>query len=132
MSATLNCCNTCATTETVNVPGGEGAAGVDGTNGVNAYTHLTTDLVIPVAPNTVTVGVESSLWMVIGQVVIIGEGVTPSDAPNGRAHFEVTALPSATSVTLEPLDYLDDTVAGQTLATGCTVSPAGMQGPAGP
>lgn len=105
---------------------------MDGTNGVNAFTHLIGALVIPVAPNTVTVGVETSIWMVVGQVVIIGEGVNPSDNPNGWAHFLVTALPSSTSVTLEPLDYLGDAAAGQTLAIGCTVSPAGLQGPAGP
>jgi hypothetical protein len=128
----LNCCNPCATTETVNVPGTEGTAGVDGTNGINAYTHLTTTLLIPVAPNTVVVGVESALWMVIGQVVIVGEGVTPTSAPNGWAHFEVAGLPSATSVTLLPLDYLGDTAALQTLDIGCNVSPAGLQGPAGP
>jgi len=132
MSAPLQCCTPCATTETVNTPGGEGAAGTDGTNGINAYTTLTANLVIPAEAANVTAYVVSSVWMVIGQVLIIGEGIIPSSAPNGWANFQVAAIPDATSVTLTFLNYTGDQIAGQTLASGATVSPAGLIGPAGP
>jgi hypothetical protein len=132
MAAPLNCCNPCATVETVNIPGVEGTAGTDGADGVNAFTQLTADLVIPVQGANVTAFVSSALWMVIGQVVIIGEGVIPSNAPNGWANFQVASIASATEVTLTFLEYDGDTATGQTLATGATVSPAGLVGPAGP
>jgi hypothetical protein len=134
MSSPLACCNTCATTETVNVPGNEGDPGLDGTNGVDAFTHLTEGLLIPAEGNSITIGVESSVWMVVGQILIIGEGVIPSDAPNGWANFQVTGIPSAVSVTLTSLQYPGDTPdgGGATLASGATVSPAGLIGPTGP
>jgi hypothetical protein len=132
MSAPLACCNTCATTETVNTPGSEGPEGLDGTNGVNAFTHLTQSLLIPVEGNSITIGVESSVWMVIGQILIIGEGIVPTAAPNGWANFQVTGIPSSVSVTLKSLQYPGDTASGGTLASGATVSPAGLIGPTGP
>ena len=132
MSATLSCCNTCATVETVNVPGPEAAAGVDGSNGINAYTHTTANLTpIPAEGDPITIAVDSSAWMVVGQIVIVGDGL-PSVGETGWGHFQVTGIPSATSVTLEFLNYSGDEVAGGTLLSGCTVSPAGMIGPAGP
>lgn len=129
MASVLNCCNSCSETETVNIPGVEGAPGVDGINGINAYTLLTADLTIPAIAATVLASVTSSVWMVIGQVLIIGEGIVPSDAPNGWANFQVTAIPDATSVTLTYLGYTGDTATGEVLATNATVSPAGLIGP---
>lgn len=133
MSATLNCCNSCATTETVNIPGSEGTAGVDGVNGINAFSTLTTNLLIPAVGLDVNgIGVGSTLWMVVGQIVIVGEGVNPSLIPNGWAHFRVAGIVDTTTVNLTAMDYDGDTAAGQTLSIGCTISPAGVQGPAGP
>lgn len=130
MSATLSCCTPCAEVETVNVPGTEGPAGVDGTNGVNAYTTTTSE--IASFANPVSVDVVSSVWLVIGQILIIGDGF-PSVGETNWAHFRVTAIPSATSVTLEYLAYPDDDGdLDGVLIVGCSVSPAGMIGPAGP
>lgn len=132
MSAPLNCCNQCATLETVNIPGGEGDPGVDGTDGVNAYTRVSANFTIPAEDDTVDVSVNTSAWMVVGQIVIVGEGLTPSNAPNGWANFQVTALPNSTTARLKYLNYTGDTATGQVLANGCVVTPAGLIGPAGP
>lgn len=133
MAAPLSCCNPCAQVETVNVPGTEGEAGTDGVDGVNAFTYLTANLLIPnISPDTRTANVNNSTWMVIGQILIIGEGIIPTAAPNGWAHFQVVGIPDPTSVELIFLDYPGDTPTGDTLASGCVVSPAGMQGPTGP
>lgn len=133
MSATLSCCSSCATVETVNVPGAEGSAGVDGTNGINAYS-TTTDAIGPLPAadaDAGIIGVESSVWMVVGQIVIVGDGVN-SVGETGWGHFLVTAIPNATSVRLEYKDYAGDKGTGTTLLSGCTISPAGLIGPAGP
>lgn len=132
MSAPLSCCNPCATIETVNIPGLEGDPGINGTDGQNAYTRVTANFTIPAQGDTVDIAVESSVWLVVGQVVIVGEGIIPSDAPNGWANFQVAALPNSTTIRGTFLNYSGDTATGQVLADGCTVSPAGLIGPAGP
>lgn len=130
MSAPLSCCNPCSTVETVNVPGIEGAPGVDGVDGQNAYTFLTADILS--FANPVTANVISSVWMVVGQVLIIGDGY-PSVGETNYAHFRVSSIPSSTQVVLTYLGYSVDNGDGDgTLLTGCGVSPSGEEGPAGP
>lgn len=134
MSATLQCCTPCATTETVNTPGSEGTPGTDGTNGQNAYTVTVSQISFtPGGGEQAIVGVvlESAVWLVVGQIVIIGDGVN-SVGETDWGHFRVTAITSATTVNLTYLDYAGDGAGDGILLVGCTVSPAGQVGPAGP
>lgn len=97
---------------------------MDGTNGINAYTNTTADFVLPNGGDTVLVTVDSSAWMVIGQGLIAGVGVDGNGS--GPAHFRVSALPSATSATLEFMNLDGDLLPGETITSGATVSPASI------
>lgn len=108
----------CCTPEIVNVPGLEGDPGVDGENGLNAFTLTTNDFLVPAIGDPVTVQVEDSSWMVIGQVVVV----------DGPAHFTVTSKPSSTSAELTFLGQVGDITAGDTVSAGATVSPSGVAG----
>jgi hypothetical protein len=130
-----NCCAPCPTVETVNVPGiegADGAAGSSGSNGVGAFTVVTgafnvpPDLVTPV-----TIGVANSSWMVIGQILIIGQGAGVALANPGPATFIVNAIPSGASVQLLWLNYPGDVAAGTAISANAIVSPSGKQ-PAAP
>jgi len=135
MSATLSCCTPCATVETVNVPGTEGDPGTNGTNGVNAFSTTESQILfVPgggEAPLGAPVTVDTTLWMVVGQEVIIGDGVN-SVGETDWAHFRITAIGNATTVSLTYLDYPGDGAGDGILLVGCTVSPSGPIGPAGP
>lgn len=129
--STAECCQPtcCPTVQTVDIPGSsgaDGAAGADGANGVNAFTVTTNDFVVPpdlVTP--VTVAVASSLWMVIGQPLIIGQGIGAALANPGPASFKVNAIPSTTSVTLLWTNRVGDVAAGTTISAGAVVSVTG-------
>lgn len=123
MSSVLDCCTPCGTVQITQVPGNEGPAGTDGTDGVSAYTITTDDLLIVVSPAVTTIGVLSSVWLVIGQVLIIGAGISDLTV-GGPAHFVVTDIPSSTSVTLEYLGSVGDVAPGETILAGATVSPS--------
>lgn len=122
MSAPSNCDCRCETPEIVTIPGSpgdNGQNGANGTNGTNAFTFLTAELTIPTVGNTVIASVAVSSWMALGQVVIVSDGTK-------KGHFEVTALPSSTSVTLKFLEYPGDSVATTNIANAAKVSPAGV------
>lgn len=122
-----NCCNSCPEVQTVNTPGvqGDDGVGTNGTDGINAYSALTAGGTVPAAAgDSGTYAVGDSTWMVIGQIVVIGD---PGDslANPGPATFRVTAIPSATSFTGDWLDYPGDVAGGTALTLGCGVSPSG-------
>lgn len=107
-----------------------GTNAINGTNGVNAYTITTADFVVPVTGNNVTISVLNTAWMVIGQVLIIGQGTTVIADP-GPMHGQVMAIPNASTVTVKALGYVGDVVAGTTIGTGtnlggAVVSPSGL------
>lgn len=118
MSATSPCIPCCTTPQSVNVPGPEGDAGTNGTNGVNAYTLTTADFVVPAIGATVTISVQSSAWMVVGQVLIV----------TGPANFLITVIPNGTSVTAMFLGYPGDVAPAATISSGAKVSPSGLRG----
>lgn len=124
MSDTLNCCSPCSTVQPAQIPGLEGAPGLDGVDGVNAYTHTSADFVLPNGGDVVLVTVDSSVWMVIGQVLILGVGV--DGVGSGPAHMRVTSLPSSTSANMEFLNIAGDLLPGDTITTGSTVSPSAV------
>jgi len=116
MPATSPCNPCCSKPLNTNIPGIEGVAGIDGTNGINAYTVTTADFVVPAVGDTVTVQVEDSSWMVVGQVIFIA----------GPSYWRVVSIPDSTSVELEFLGYTGDVSPGATISTGAGVSPGGV------
>lgn len=131
-----SCCTPCpTTTTTVSIPGiqGEpGVAGTNGTNGLNAFSTLLADMIVPgdtVTPVTITVS--SSLWMVIGAELIIGQGQGIVLTNPGPAHFIIDSIPSASSVTLLWLNESGDVPAGSQIDAQALVSPSGKQGNSG-
>lgn len=117
----------CTTVQNVQIPGVEGLPGTNGTNGQNgidAYTITTVAFAIPAVGSPVTVSVANSLWMAIGQVVIVGQGVGAVLANPGPMTAVVTALPSANSVQLTALGYPGD-ASGANIDSTAVVSPAG-------
>ncbi len=114
MPSTQSCTPCCATTQITEVPGSQGDDGGDGSDGQNAYTLTTASFVIPAVGDDVTIAVQSSLWMAIGQVLVVT-----------GTYFKVISKPSATTVTLENLGYSGSGAPGGTIASGSTLSPAG-------
>lgn len=114
----------CSTVPPVNVPGVEGEPGIgtDGADGVNAYTVTLSDFVIPAVNSNVTVGVGTSIWMVVGEIVFAGDGTD-------QGHFQVVSLPGNTSAELKFLGYRGDSAPGATVDAGAGVTPSGTQPP---
>ena len=109
-------------------PGQTGGDGTDGGRGISAFCITTSQFIVPASGSSVTAAVGNHLgltwadWTVpfaIGQTVYV----------EGGGHFEVTARPSATQVTLENLGYTGNQPAGTIVAAAKRVSPAGIQGP---
>jgi hypothetical protein len=118
-----NCSPACNPPSTTNIPGAageDGAAGADGAPGVNAYTLNTAAFVVPAKAANVTVTVADTSWMAVGQPIFI----------EGAGVFEVVAIPSATTVQLEYLDYDTNVEVGTNIAIGSVVTPGGFQEPA--
>lgn len=125
MSAT-NCACPCpdpTVTEIPGAPGVDGASGADGANGVNAYTVTTTaSFNLPGAPGpTGLVNVAVSSWMVVGQIIWISDALGTA-----MGTFKVLTIPSSTGVTLNWLQYPDDSAPGTPITVGSGVTPSGI------
>lgn len=116
MAAPSPCVPCCNTPQSVNVPGVEGEPGTDGSNGQSAYTLTTADFVIPAINSNVTISVQNSDWIALGQVVVA----------DGPAHFQVVSLPGSTSIELKFLGYPNDLSAGGTISMGAKIAAAGV------
>lgn len=123
MSSVLDCCSPCGTVQNTLVPGIEGAPGLDGTSGINAFSTVATDFIVPAIAGNVTIDVDSSVWLVIGQVVIIGSGFT-NPAAGGPAHFSVASIPTSATVELTFLGSVGDVTPGESILAGATLSPS--------
>lgn len=75
------------------------------------------DFLIPAIGSPVTVSLDTSEWMVVGQIVSFG----------GPATFRVSSIPNTTSATLVFLGYSGDLAPGVTISAGTQVSPSGTQ-----
>lgn len=112
------------------VPGANGAAGANGANGLDATTSTTDVFTMPAELATINVQVVASGAFTIGQPVFVGQGAAVGT-------FEVTAKPTATSLTLLNLAdtpnslYLANSAPGTVFPVGSQISPSGWQGPAG-
>lgn len=112
----------CVVSEITNVPGTPGTPGAAGANGQNAFTLTTANFNLPAANSNVTVAVASSIWMAVGQNVIVSDGTN-------LGNFQVVSFPSVAGVVLKWLNYPGDSVTGTTINSGATVSPAGIVTP---
>ncbi len=109
--------------------GATGAPGADGSDGINAFTVTTADFVQPDGSGgtpSVVVEVVDSSWIGAGQIIYV----------QGGGYYIVTALSDSTHVTLVNLEdgsgkYSSNLPPGDTISSGSTVSPGGLQGPAG-
>lgn len=120
MSATSPCVPCCSTPVPVNVPGIAGVDGTDGAagaDGLDAYTFTTTNTTVPAIGANVTVDVINSLWMVVGQVVVM----------TGPAYFQVVSKPGPTQAVLKFLGYALDVAPATVINSGAGVSPGGSQ-----
>lgn len=90
---------------------------VSGLRGQSAYTLTTDAYTQPAVSATVTVSVVSSAWLAVGSLV---------RTPGGD--YEVTALPTSTSVTLQNLGYPGAASPGATVASGSSVTATGARG----
>jgi hypothetical protein len=117
MPSTTDCVPCCSEPVVTNVPGTDGDDGDAGTNGVSSFTTTTADFVIPAVGATVTVAVVTSAWIVLNQNIVF----------EGPATFQVTAIPGASSVTVQFLGYALDLAPGITISSGVKVGPAGSQ-----
>lgn len=116
-------CETCSEDPEIGPPGPQGAAGAAGTNGTdgsNAFTTLTASFTQPAAAANVVVSVVDGLWAAVGQVIFVTTG----------GWYEVQAR-SATTMTLENLDYGGNATAGATISSAQQVSPSGPLGESG-
>lgn len=131
MSIPNDCCSPCASVQTVNVPGPQGAGGTNGTNGTNGTSAYSIAMAtnpgdltagtIPAVGSDVPLKVSSTLWMVVGQIVIIGPQNTPS-----RFHAVVKTIVSTSSVVVTALGYYGDAANPTTIPLNAVVAPAGI------
>ncbi len=125
MSAVTPCTPCCSTPQSVQIPGVEGANGANGIDGLNAYTATTADFVTPADNATVPIFVGSTLWLVVGQTVIVGQGIGAALAGPGPGTFKVDSIVSATQFVGKFLHFSGDVGNTVTISAGATVSPAG-------
>lgn len=123
MSAPAGCCTPCQSIEVTNVPGTEGAtgpAGANGTNGGSSFTLLDGALTLPAVGAAVTSGggVDDNSWMVIGEVVVSGDGTD-------FGTFRVTSKTGTTQVGLTFLGAPGDSSPGAIIADDSIISPGG-------
>jgi hypothetical protein len=129
MNTPQECCSPCPTSQTVNIPGAPGASitGDAGINGINAFSFLTTDFTTP--PDTVTpitISVSSSLWMVVGGTILIGQGAGLVLTNPGPGTFTITAVPTPSTVTVTYNDAPGDIGFSQPISAGAVVSAVGI------
>lgn len=119
-----DCCAPCPSPVVTNVPGPAGSNGSNGSNGVNgvsAFTIVTASYIQPAASSTVNVTVANTGFMSVNMWLFIQTG----------GYYEVTAINSATSVTVENMGITGNATPGSTIPTNSIVAPTGPQGPAG-
>lgn len=118
MSEAAGCNTCCPTIEVTQVPGTEGDPGTDGANGANAYTTLAADLTLPAVNANVAATVANNTWMVVGQVIVSGDGTD-------YGTFRVVSKVGTTVATLTFLGAPGDGSPGAVIASGSLVSPGG-------
>ena len=94
-----------------------GIDGTNGTNGINAFTTLTASFVqpnqAPAAGNSVTISVQNSAWIAVGQTVYISQA----------GYYEVLAVNSLVSITVS-LVNVGSVSPGSTVSTDRKITPS--------
>lgn len=126
--AQRDCCTTCEDITVTQVPGPAGANGTNGTNGtngVNAFTTLSAGFTMPALAGTAVATVVDSTWASIGQIIYMQNcGWLKVTAKSDGTHMTLQNVESATA-------YTENVAPGTVIAAPATVSPGGLQGPAG-
>jgi len=107
----------------VSIPGAPGENGAPGAAGKSAFSIVQSSFVVPAIGSSVTVSIDDGSWMSVGGTV--PQIVYVTDA----GFFSVNSLAGSppTSVGLTYLNYAGNTAAGNTIASGSVVSPAGTE-----
>lgn len=105
------------------IPGPTGATGAAGANGlgINAFTALTAGFTVPAIAANVTITVASTAWMGVNQILFIASA----------GFYQVISITDVTHAIVENLGYTGNAIAGVNIASAQTVSPGGLEGPAG-
>lgn len=103
--------------------GARGASGFSGYSGYSgnssaAFSITSSSFVMPSSGNNVTINVDDSTWISVGQVVYI----------ETAGYFEVLDTPTTTSVQIENLGYSGNAAGATVIATSQQLSPGGLQG----
>lgn len=107
--------------------GGNGLPGISGVNGTSPFTVLTATFTMPAELATANATVANTSWATPDLVVFM----------SNLGYFRITAIPSATSLTLRNLKdtansaYMVNAAPGTITGAGSYVLPAGIQGPSG-
>lgn len=123
----VDCCSPCdsqiAPVVIPGIQGIQGTAGTNGTNGQNAFATTTAQFTTPAdLVTTSTVSVTSSVWMVVGETVILGQGPGAILANPGPATYLVTAIASPNTFTGHLINVADE---NKVISAGAVVSPTG-------
>jgi hypothetical protein len=108
-------------TGTQGAQGAQGTQGAQGIAGANAYTTTTASYTQPAAASTVVISVVSTASFSVGVSVYIAVG----------GYYTVTAIGSATSMTIRNTGTTGNAVATTVIATSSLLSSAGIQGATG-
>lgn len=123
LSQPANCCDPCESPLVVNVPGpagADGAAGTNGVDGINAFSSVTADFVQPAVDANVSVSVDVTDWVGVGQIVFVETG----------GYYEVISK-GALSLVLKNLGYTANAAPAANIVATTLVSPAGEKGATG-
>lgn len=104
-------------------PGPQGPAGTpgaDGTSGENAHSSTTGGFTVPAVAGNVTIAADHSGWMIPGQIVYVGNA----------GYYSVQSA-TGISISLQNLGYMGNAAPTTVVASGQTISPGGLAGPAG-
>lgn len=101
--------------ETISAGAGVSPGGLSGVDATTVTTTSTFD--VPIIGVDVSITVQNSSWMVIGQIIFV----------EGAGAFQVVSKADTSEVTATYLDYNGNTHAGDTIAVGAAVSPSGTQ-----
>ncbi len=92
------------------------STGVAGANGTNAYTTTSASFTQPAINATVSVSVDATAWMGVGQNIFITTG----------GYYSVSSITNSTTVVLTNLGYTGNTSPTTSITSGKKVSPGGI------
>jgi Collagen triple helix repeat (20 copies) len=107
---------------TVGATGATGTKGATGASGANAFGVTTASFVQPTVGSDISVNVDTTDWMGLGQPVFVETG----------GDYTVAGIASGTIVNLTNVGDSVNVSPGTTVNAGSSISPGGLQGASGP